>query len=280
MAFQLGASSSSLSSSPSIHPRNHHVILSFRGKDVRLKFISHLNQVLRQSGIMTYMDDGDLERGEQISSEHFKAIEESSISITVLSKNLQNSNAKSKIHGDLRKKLDIYDADRGVNVIQDRLRFKKVLLILDDVDGLDQLKKLAGDRTWFGLGSRIIITTTDQKLLKIFEVDSNYDLKLLDENEALRLFSLHAFKKDKPLDKYVKLSKVIKYAQGLPLALIVLGSDLKDQSIHQWKSALDKYKSIPPKNIQSVLQISYDGLDDNDKEMFLDIAFFQRRTFG
>ncbi|XP_042960710.1 disease resistance protein Roq1-like [Carya illinoinensis] len=100
MAFQLGASSSSLSSSPSIHPRNHHVILSFRGKDVRLKFISHLNQVLRQSGIMTYMDDGDLERGEQISSEHFKAIEESSISIIVLSKNLQNSNAKSKIHGD------------------------------------------------------------------------------------------------------------------------------------------------------------------------------------
>ncbi|KAG6627338.1 hypothetical protein CIPAW_15G120900 [Carya illinoinensis] len=320
MAFQLGASSSSLSSSPSIHPRNHHVILSFRGKDVRLKFISHLNQVLRQSGIMTYMDDGDLERGEQISSEHFKAIEESSISITsrirdiyqhlnlerndivrmvgifgiggigktTFSKDIYNrissqfdgscflSNIRDiSKSGDLRKKLDIYDADRGVNVIQDRLRFKKVLLILDDVDGLDQLKKLAGDRTWFGLGSRIIITTTDQKLLKIFEVDSNYDLKLLDENEALRLFSLHAFKKDKPLDKYVKLSKVIKYAQGLPLALIVLGSDLKDQSIHQWKSALDKYKSIPPKNIQSVLQISYDGEPlANIKKIFDSCGFF------
>ncbi|KAG6671190.1 hypothetical protein I3843_Q009700 [Carya illinoinensis] len=91
MAFQLGASSSSLSSSPSIHSRNHHVFLSFRGKDVRLKFISHLNQALRQSGIMTYMDDGDLERGDQISSEHFKAIEESSISIIVLSKNYAKS---------------------------------------------------------------------------------------------------------------------------------------------------------------------------------------------
>ncbi|KAG6671189.1 hypothetical protein I3843_Q009600 [Carya illinoinensis] len=175
----------------------------------------------------------------------------------------------------LGEKLDIYDADRGVNVIRDRLHFQRVLLILDDVDELGQLRKLAGDRAWLGLGSRIIVTTRDKQLLKIFGVDSRYELMLLDDNEALRLFSLHAFKKDKPLYKYVELSKqVIKYAQGLPLALTVLGSDLKNQSIHQWKSALDKYKSIPHKNIHSVLRISYDGLEDNEKEMFLDIAFF------
>ncbi|KAG6627336.1 hypothetical protein CIPAW_15G120700 [Carya illinoinensis] len=175
----------------------------------------------------------------------------------------------------LGEKLDIYDADRGVNVIRDRLHFQRVLLILDDVDELGQLRKLAGDRAWLGLGSRIIVTTRDKQLLKIFGVDSRYELMLLDDNEALRLFSLHAFKKDEPLYKYVELSKqVIKYAQGLPLALTVLGSDLKNQSIHQWKSALDKYKSIPHKNIHSVLRISYDGLEDNEKEMFLDIAFF------
>ncbi|XP_042962695.1 disease resistance protein Roq1-like [Carya illinoinensis] len=73
MAFQLGASSSS--SSPSILQWNHDVFLSFRGKDVRHNFISHLNHALCQSGIKTYMDGIDLERGEQISSELFKAIE-------------------------------------------------------------------------------------------------------------------------------------------------------------------------------------------------------------
>ncbi|KAF5470120.1 hypothetical protein F2P56_010659 [Juglans regia] len=94
-------------------------------------------------------------------------------------------------------------------------------------------------------------------------------------DEALKLFSLHAFEKDEPPDDYVELSKqVLQYAQGLPLALIVLGSTLKDQSIHQWKSVLNKYKQIPDINIQSVLRVSYDGLEDNEKDMFLDIACF------
>ncbi|XP_042962553.1 disease resistance protein Roq1-like [Carya illinoinensis] len=137
-----------------------------------------------------------------------------------------------------------------MNVIKHRLCSKRVLLILDDVDELVQIEKLVGDRDWFGLESRIIVTTRDQQLLKIFEVDPKYELKLLYEDEALRLFSLHAFKKEEPLDGYVELSKqVIKYAQGLPLALTVLGSDLKGKSRPQWKSALEKYKSVHHKNI-------------------------------
>ncbi|KAG7944397.1 hypothetical protein I3843_15G099400 [Carya illinoinensis] len=92
MAFQLGtSSSSSLPLSPFIPSQNHDVFLSFRGKDVRHKFIAHLNRALRQSGIKTYMDGVDLERGKQISSELFKAIEESRISIIVLSKNYAES---------------------------------------------------------------------------------------------------------------------------------------------------------------------------------------------
>ncbi|KAG2668270.1 hypothetical protein I3760_15G152400 [Carya illinoinensis] len=89
MAFQLGAPSSF--SCPSIRSWNHDVFLSFRGKDVRHNFISHLNRALHQSGIKTYMDGVDLERGEQISSELFKAIEESQILIVVLSKNYAES---------------------------------------------------------------------------------------------------------------------------------------------------------------------------------------------
>ncbi|XP_040995826.1 TMV resistance protein N-like [Juglans microcarpa x Juglans regia] len=87
MAIQLGASSSSSLSSSSIHPWNHDVFLSFRGKDVRQKFISHLYRALCQSRINTYKDNVDLKKGQQISSELFKAIEESRISIIVFSKN-------------------------------------------------------------------------------------------------------------------------------------------------------------------------------------------------
>ncbi|KAF5469442.1 hypothetical protein F2P56_013517 [Juglans regia] len=171
--------------------------------------------------------------------------------------------------------LDVHDIDRGMNVIRHRVCSKRVLLILDDVDELVQIEKLAGDRDWFGSGSRIIITTRDRCLLDNSKVDSKHEVMILDDDEALQLFSLHAFEEKEPPKNYMDLSKqVTKYAQGLPLALTVLGSDLKGQSIHQWKNALDKYKNIPNSSIQKVLLVSYEGLDDTEREMFLDIAFF------
>ncbi|KAG6676428.1 hypothetical protein I3842_15G150900 [Carya illinoinensis] len=98
----------------------------------------------------------------------------------------------------LRTSLDVHDKNRGINVIRDRLRSKRILLILDDVDDLVQLENLVGDRDWFGSGSRIIITTRDQHLLEVFEVDSKCEVMILDDNEALQLFSLHAFKEKEP----------------------------------------------------------------------------------
>ncbi|XP_035547230.1 protein PHLOEM PROTEIN 2-LIKE A8-like isoform X2 [Juglans regia] len=81
--------SSSLSSS-SIRPWNHDVFLNFRGEDVRQKFLSHLYHGLVKRKINTYIDR-DLERGEEISAALFNAIEESKISIVVLSKNYAES---------------------------------------------------------------------------------------------------------------------------------------------------------------------------------------------
>ncbi len=110
---------------------------------------------------------------------------------------------------------------------------------------MDQLETLAGNCDWFGLGSRIIITTREKTLLINHEVLLTYQVKEMDHNEALQLFSWNAFKTDKPTDNYVELSeRAICYARGLPLTLIVLGSELYGRSIIQWKSALDKYETL------------------------------------
>uniref|UniRef100_A0A2N9FIF8 Uncharacterized protein n=1 Tax=Fagus sylvatica TaxID=28930 RepID=A0A2N9FIF8_FAGSY len=167
------------------------------------------------------------------------------------------------------------NVDRGINVIKHRLCSKRVLLILDDVDQLVQLETLAGKCDWFGLGSRIIITTRDKSLLTNHQVDFTYQVKEMDHSEALQLFSWNAFKRDKPVDEYAELTeRAVHYAGGLPLALMVVGSDLYGSDMIQWESALDKYKRIPNKNIQEILKISYDRLDDNEKDIFLDIACF------
>jgi hypothetical protein len=173
--------------------------------------------------------------------------------------------------------MEVHSVDRGVMVIKDRLCSIRVLLILDDVDHLYQLRMLAGEVDWFGLGSRIIITTRDRKVLTDHEVDDDliYEVEELDFEEALKLFRLNAFRDDEPTDDFLELMEdAISYVGGLPLALEVLGSYLYRKDISRWKSALNKYKSIPPKDILRRLRISYDGLDENEKVIFLDIACF------
>lgn len=66
----------------------------------------------------------------------------------------------------------------------------------------------------------------------------------------------------------------VSYAKGLPLALKVLGSFLFSKSKLEWKSQLDKLQMNPHMDIESVLQVSFDGLDDTEQDIFLDVACF------
>ncbi|XP_059665291.1 disease resistance protein RUN1-like [Cornus florida] len=174
--------------------------------------------------------------------------------------------------------LNISDVGHGINVIKRRLQHKKVLVVIDDVNSLEQLESLAGGNYWFGgFGSEIIITTRDKRVLEQCEVLDNeiYMVELLNDDEALGLFSWNAFKKNYPEENYLQLSwSVINYAQGLPLALQVLGSLLFKRSIEYWEDELERLKKIPNKKIYEVLKVSFDGLDDSEKNLFLDIPCF------
>ncbi|XP_042961720.1 disease resistance protein Roq1-like isoform X2 [Carya illinoinensis] len=173
------------------------------------------------------------------------------------------------------KSLKIDNIETGISTIKRRLSFKKVLLILDGVDDLSQLEKLAGAHDWFGNGSRIIITTRDQHLLTTHGVDSTYEMMGLNQNDAFQLFCWHAFKREIPDDGFGEfVERIVNYAGRLPLALTVLGSDLCGRDERQWVSAMDEYRQIPHKDIQKVLQTSYDRLSENEKNVFLDIACF------
>ena len=86
-----GASPSSSPSSSSTLSWKYEVFLSFRGKDTRNSFTDHLNTALVQKGIFTFRDDEELERGEPISKELPKAIEESRVAIVILSSGYASS---------------------------------------------------------------------------------------------------------------------------------------------------------------------------------------------
>ena len=170
----------------------------------------------------------------------------------------------------------IHNIESGKIILRERLHRKRILLILDDVNKLQQLNALCGNHEWFGSGSRIIITTRDIHLLRGKRVDQVFAMTGMDVDESIELFSWHAFKQASPKEDFIELSRnVVAYAGGLPLALEVLGSYLFDMEVTEWKSVLEKLRKIPNDEVQEKLKISYDGLsDDTEKETFLDITCF------
>jgi hypothetical protein len=128
-----------------------------------------------------------------------------------------------------------------------------------------------GDRSWFGPRSRLIITTRYSSLLR--EADQTYQIKELEPDEALQLFSWHAFKDTKPAEDYIELSKkAVDFCGGLPLALKVIGALLYRENKDTWESKIDNMSRIPNHDIQGKLLISYHALDDELQRAFLDIA--------
>ncbi|XP_070681299.1 disease resistance protein RUN1-like [Malus domestica] len=174
------------------------------------------------------------------------------------------------------KKEKIHNASEGIIKIGRAISFRRVLLVLDDVDHVDQLDAVLRMKDQFYPGSKIIITTRRKRLLKAHEGITVHEVGPLGFNESLELLSQHAFGQDHPLEGYEKYSKeVVQHSGRLPLALKVLGSSLFGEPKHVWKSTLEKLEVIPNGEIMGKLRISYDSLqDDHDQKLFLHIACF------
>ncbi|RHN52479.1 putative TIR domain, winged helix-turn-helix DNA-binding domain-containing protein [Medicago truncatula] len=169
--------------------------------------------------------------------------------------------------------IELGDINEGIPIIKKRLHRNKVLLILDDVHELKQLQVLAGGLDWFGPGSRVIVTTRDRHLLKSHGIERAYELPKLNETEALELLRWNSFKNNKVDSNFDGVLRcAVTYASGLPLALEVVGSNLFGNNIGEWKSALDRYRRIPIKKIQEILKVSFDALEKDEQNVFLDIA--------
>ncbi|PON95603.1 TIR-NBS-LRR-like protein [Trema orientale] len=159
--------------------------------------------------------------------------------------------------------------------LRERLYRKRLLIILDDVDDKEHFEYLVGDRDLLEPGSRIVITTRNKQVLRNIGVDENeiYKLGKLNKNEALQLFCLNAFKTSCAPEGYTELTrKVLNYAKGIPLVLKALGSHLCSRTKEEWNSALEDI-DLDPK-IQKVLEISFHGLNEKEKAIFLDIVCF------
>ncbi|XP_039157384.1 TMV resistance protein N-like isoform X2 [Eucalyptus grandis] len=147
---------------------------------------------------------------------------------------------------------EIYDLNSNINKIKAKLCRHRILLVLDNITEKNQIEYFgAGDREWFKYGSRILITTREEWLLKDLKVDDNYMLPGLGSEESLQLMSLHAFGKDQPKEGYGELFKsLVHYAGGLPVFLKRFGSFLSSRK-KQWHEILEKLVRDP--HLDSIL---------------------------
>ncbi|XP_030468236.1 TMV resistance protein N-like [Syzygium oleosum] len=169
------------------------------------------------------------------------------------------------------------DIEQGMRRIGEILCTKKVLVVLDDVDNKEHIRELTGNSSLHS-GSRLIITTRSTSILKVEGFKGEilpYEMLKMNDGLALQLFCRHAFGKDFPSDDYHGISsEIISSMGGLPLAIKVTGSLLNRKDKAFWEETMVRLKNVPEKAILEKLKISYDDLDEYQKQIFLDIACF------
>jgi len=181
------------------------------------------------------------------------------------------------------------DVDEHLDEIKECMKSKKVLVVVDDVDKLMNLRalQLPIDKHAINVDykSKILVNSRNWQELKSHVWGfAKVEMALLEEEQARELFMFYAFKHANHVtNDFKKISmEIIKACGGLPLSLEILGSYLYDiPDLEIWKEALCELKA--GRNIKGgsdnellwkTLRISYDHLNEEHQNMFLDIACF------
>ncbi|ESW06516.1 hypothetical protein PHAVU_010G054500 [Phaseolus vulgaris] len=281
------------SSSSSLPTHIYDVFVSFRGENTLNNFTAFLFQALRTKGINVFKDDEDLKKGESIAPELLQAIQASLLFVVVFSQNYASFTWYLRELAEICNCVErcviiliFYDVDPLVRLREDEVKMEevqrwrpaftqvadlsgwdiqnKIHHIFDNVDQGEQLKLFTRNkdiRRCIGGGSRIIIISMDEHIVKTHGVDDVYQVQPLGEKNAIQLFCRNAFKVNYILGDYEELAyEVLSHAEGHPLAIE--------------RSALGKLRYNKDRNIMNVSRISFDQLKEEEKEIFLDIACF------
>ncbi|CAI0464448.1 unnamed protein product [Linum tenue] len=179
------------------------------------------------------------------------------------------------ISGIAKKATPVSNVSEGIRMIRDRVSHYKVLIVLDDVDDKFKFDGILGNSENFVSGSRFIVTSRNIKVLTLLEGCRLYEVGEMSYEHSFELFCKHAFRKDSAPHDYAALSRdIVSTTGGLPLTIKVVGSLLFKEDRAVWEETLLRLRETPETEVLDRLKISYDTLDDEAKQIFLDIACF------
>ncbi|XP_024005675.1 uncharacterized protein LOC18029147 isoform X2 [Eutrema salsugineum] len=172
----------------------------------------------------------------------------------------------SKVFG--KEKSSISACDIRPSFMSDWSHSKKILVVLDGVNYASDAEAVVGGFGWLSQGHRIIFTSRRKQVLVQCMVKEPYEIQRLCELESFRLCKLYLN------DELEVISELMSCSSSIPLFLEVLGSDVAKLHRNDMKERLQLLRRDPPTPIREVFKRSFDGLDENEKNIFLDLACF------
>lgn len=167
-------------------------------------------------------------------------------------------------------KLYIGACDTKPSFMRDWFQNRAILVVLDDVSNARDAEYVFGGFGWFSRGHRIILTSRSKQVLVQCKVKEPYEIQKLSDFESSRLCKQYL------KEESAVMSELIICSSGIPLALKSLVSSVSKQPINDMKKHLQSLRIKPPTKIQEAFRRSFDGLDENAKNIFLDLACFFR----
>jgi nucleoside-triphosphatase THEP1 len=222
----------------------------------------------------------------------YNQYDKSSFLEDVKSKDNINDVIKQLLHDLCGKRLCKYENvnKEDLDKIKQCMISKKVLVVVDNVGKVENLTslQLVIDKASKNATSKskVLVNCRNWQSLKSHVSEGGkVVMKPLEEKQVRELFMFHALGNGNhvPTKDFDDICmKIIKACGGLPLSLKVLGSFLCNiQELEIWEGALNTLKSGQSltggndnEKLWSVLRISYDHLDKQHQNMFLDIACF------
>ncbi|XP_059064206.1 disease resistance protein RUN1-like [Cryptomeria japonica] len=167
----------------------------------------------------------------------------------------------------------------GISCLRDRLErssSSSFLIVLDDIDHVEQLDALIDIDILNKYGNHlVVITTCDVGVLVTAGIEIGYHLKGLDRQDGKELFCWHAFRQSHPCSGYEDLIETfVNMCGGLPLSLQVLGRHVSGKDQQYWREELKKVSKTLPGDVKKRLKISFDSLDYEQQQIFMDVACF------
>ncbi|KAG6701539.1 hypothetical protein I3842_08G170000 [Carya illinoinensis] len=154
------------------------------------------------------------------------------------------------------------------SLLQQRLKDKKILVILDDIWKDLGLQEIGIPSEGF----KVVMTSRNRDVLNCgMGTQKEIELKTLQKEDALKLFEMRAGEIVRDPEVSGIATKIVEKCAGLPIALVTVSKALKNKNLSEWKDALRRLKRPAPehvtemlKTIYSPIELSYDSLESQE----------------